>query len=100
MNSYQLSARSNQFEFTIKFKLRGNAPKIEELKAKLTIVINEGGNSEKILDIKSQIKELVDEEVMNALKKGKTKTFLKMRDQARRSLTQRMPKRVIMRLYF
>ena len=38
-------------EFTKKFKLGGNAPKIDKLKATLTRVIDEGGSSEEILDI-------------------------------------------------
>ena len=46
-------------EFNKRFKLRGNAPKINKLKAELTLVINEGGNSEEILDIESCIKLLV-----------------------------------------
>ena len=47
-------------EFTKKFKLRGNAPKIDKLNAPLTRVIDEGGCSEEILNIESQIRELVD----------------------------------------
>ena len=35
--------------FTKKFKLRGNTPKINKLKATLTRVIDEGGSSEEIL---------------------------------------------------
>ena len=41
---------------------------MNKLKVKLMIVINEGGKSEEILDIESQIKELVDEDVIMALK--------------------------------
>ena len=65
--------------------MRGNAPKINKLKAKLTRVIDEGGSSEEILDIKSQIRELVDEDVMLALKKRKITLYLKMKDQIKRS---------------
>ena len=73
--------------FTRYFKLRGT-PKINKLKQELMIVINEGGSSEEILDIESLIKELVDDDVMKALKNRRKKTtFLKMRDQARHSLT-------------
>ena len=57
--------------FTKKFKLSGNAPKINKLKAKLTRVIDEGGSSEEILDIESQMRELVDEDLMSALKNRK-----------------------------
>ena len=50
------------------------------------IVIDEGGSSEEILDIKSQIRELVDEDVMLALKKKRKITvYLKMKDQIKRS---------------
>ena len=48
------------------------------------IVIDEGGSSEEILDIKSQIRELVDEDVMLALKKRKITVYLKMKDQIKR----------------
>ena len=61
--------REQTIEFTKKFKFRGNAPKINKLKAKLTRVIDKGRCSEEILDIKSQMRELVDEDVMSALKK-------------------------------
>ena len=56
--------------FTRNFKLRGT-PKINKLKHELMIVINEGGSSEEILDIESLIKELVDDDVMKALKNRK-----------------------------
>ena len=58
--------------------MRSNGPKINKLK---------GGSRKEILDIESQIKELVDDDVMKALKTEKNTTFLKMRDQAKRSLT-------------
>ena len=61
---------------TKRFKLRGNAPKINKLKAKLTRVIDEGGSSEEILDMESQIRELVDEDVMSALKNRKNYSIL------------------------
>ena len=38
-------------EFTKKFKLRGDAPKIDKLNATLTRVIDEVGSIEEILDI-------------------------------------------------
>ena len=64
------------------------------------IVIDEGGSSEEILDIKSQIRELVDEDVMLALKKRKITVYLKMKDQIKRSCTWKMPRMVITRLFF
>ena len=39
-------------------------------------VIDEGGNSQEILDIESQIRELVDEDVMEALKNRKNHSIL------------------------
>ena len=63
-------------EFTKSFKLRGNAPKIKKLKANLTRVIDEDGSSEKKLVIKSQIRELVDEDVMSALENRKNYSIL------------------------
>ena len=77
--------REQTIEFTKKFKLRGNAPQMNKLKAKLMSFIDEGGSSEEILDIKSQIRELVDEDVMLALKKRKITVYLKMKDQIKRS---------------
>ena len=63
-------------EFTKRFKSRGNAPKINKLKTKLTKVIDEGGSSEEILDMESQIRELEDEDVMSALKNRKNYSIL------------------------
>ena len=54
-----VKCKEQTIEFTKKFKLRGNAPKINKLKAALTRVIDEGGNSEEILKIESQIREYV-----------------------------------------
>ena len=55
-------------EFTKRFKLKGNNSKIKKPKAEFTSIINEVGNSEDIPNNKSQIKELVDEDVAKALK--------------------------------
>ena len=63
-------------EFIKEFKLRGNTPKINTLKAKFTRVIDEGGSSEEILEIESQMRELVDEDVMSALKNRKNYSIL------------------------
>ena len=43
-------------KFPKRFKIKGNNPRINKLKAELTSIINEGGNSEDILNIESQIK--------------------------------------------
>ena len=67
-----VKCKKQTIEFTKRFKLRGNAPKINKLKAKLTRV----GSSEEILDIESQIRELVDEDVMSALKNRKNYSIL------------------------
>ena len=40
-----VKCKEQTIEFTIKFELRGNAPKINKLKANLTRVIDEGGGS-------------------------------------------------------
>ena len=53
-----------------------SAPKINKLKAKLTRVIDEGGSCEEILDIESQMREIVDEDVMSALKNRKNYSIL------------------------
>ena len=51
-------------------------PKLKKLKAKLTRVIDEGGSSEEILEIESQMRELVDQDVMTALKNRKNYSIL------------------------
>ena len=77
LNEFLLvKCKEQTIEFTKKFKLRGNAPKINKLKAKLTRVIDEGGSSEEILEIESQMRELVDEDVMKALKNRKNYSIL------------------------
>ena len=64
-------------KFTKRFKLKGNTPKINKLKAELTTIINEGGSSEEILNIERRIKELVDKDVVKkALKKRKNYNIL------------------------
>ena len=51
-------------EFSKRIKLKGNTPKIIKLKIELpSVLINEGGNSEDILNIQ----ELVDEDFDKAL---------------------------------
>ena len=58
--------------FTKKFKLRGNSPKINKLKTKLTKLANQGGdNSEEILRLENQIQLLVDEDLTKALQNRK-----------------------------
>ena len=49
---------------------------MNKLKAELTSVINKGGTSEEILNIESQIKELVDEGEVKALKNKKNCNIL------------------------
>ena len=72
LQEFLLVKRKEQtIEFTKMFKLRGNAPKIDKLKSTLTRVIDEDGSSEEILDIERQIRELVDEDVILALKNRK-----------------------------
>ena len=71
-----VKCKEQMIEFTKEFKLRGNAPKIDKLKATLTRVIDEGGSSEEILNIESQIRELVDEDVILALKSRKDYNIL------------------------
>ena len=51
--------------------LKGYNQKINKLEAELTSIVNEGVHSEDILDVESQIKELVDEDVAKALKNRK-----------------------------
>ena len=65
-------------EFSKKLKRKGNTPKINKLKQELTSVINEGGhNSDKILSIKSQIQQLVEEDLIQVLQHRKTFSILK-----------------------
>ena len=71
-----IKSEEQMMEFNKKFKLRGHAPKINKLKANWMRVIDEGGSSEEILDIESQIRELVDEDVRSALKNRKNYSIL------------------------
>ena len=71
-----VKCKEQMIEFTKKFKLRGNSPKINKLMAKLMKVIDESGSSEEILNIESQMRELVDEDVMSALKNRKNYIIL------------------------
>ena len=71
-----IKCKEQTIEFTKKFKSGGTAPKINKLKANLTRVIDESGSSEEISDIESQIRELVDEDVMLALKNRKNYSIL------------------------
>ena len=68
--------KKQTIKFTKRFKLKGNTPKINKLKAELTTVINEGGRSEEILDNKSQVKELEDEDIIKAIKNRKKYNIL------------------------
>ena len=65
----QTKCKEHTIEITKSFR-------INKLKAELTTIINEGGSSEEILNIESQIKELGDEDVDNALKKRKNYNIL------------------------
>ena len=68
--------KEQTIEFTKRFKLKGNTLKINKLKAELTSIITEGGSSAEMLNIESQIKELVDEDVAKALKNRKNYNIL------------------------
>ena len=60
LNEFLLvKCKEQTIEFTKKFKFKGNAPKINKLKAVSMRVIDEGGSSEEILDIESQIRRLL-----------------------------------------
>ena len=80
-----IKCKDQTIEFTKKFRLRGNGPKINKLKVKLMRVIYEGGSSQEILDIESQIRELVDEDIMLALKNRKMYNILEDERQAKGS---------------
>ena len=71
MDSCKQKIKEQTIELTKWFESKGNTPKINKLKAELTTVINEGYISEEILNIESQIKELVDKDVVKALKNRK-----------------------------
>ena len=59
-----VKCKEQTMDFTKRFELNRH-------KAELKTVINEGGSSEEILDIESPIKELVDEDMVKALKNRK-----------------------------
>ena len=73
----QTKCKAQTIEFTKRFKLKGNTPKINKLKAELTTIRDDGGSSEEILDIESRIKDFVDDDdVMKALKNRKNYNIL------------------------
>ena len=51
--------------------MKGKTPKINKLKVGLTFVIDEEGSSEDILNIESQIQELVDKDLAKAFQHRK-----------------------------
>ena len=52
-----MKCKEQTIEFTTRFKLRGNTPKINKINAELTTLINDGGSSEEIFDIEICINE-------------------------------------------
>ena len=55
-------------KYTKTFKLTGNIPKINKLRADLTVLVNSGGSGEDILKIEARTKELEEEDNAKALK--------------------------------
>ena len=70
---------------------------MNKLKDQLTTVTNEGGSSEEILNIESKINELVDEDIVKALKNRKNYNILEDDRPSKKFLNLENAKRVIMR---
>ena len=77
--------KEQTMNYTKKFRLKGNTPMINKLRADLTALVNSGGSSEDILKIEARMKELEEEDIARALKLRKTSVFVRMRGQAKSS---------------
>ena len=60
-------------------------PKINKLRAELTVLVNSGGSGEDILKIEARMKEFEEEDIAKAPNLGRISEFLRMRDQAKHS---------------
>ena len=74
--------KEQTMNYTKRFRLKGNIPMINKLRADLTTLFNSGGSGEDILKIEARMKELEEEDIARALKLRKTSLFLTMRDQS------------------
>ena len=72
-------------EYMKQFKLIGNIPKINKLRADITALVNSGGSGEDILNIEARMKELEEEDMPKPSNLGRISVFLRMRDQAKPS---------------
>ena len=68
--------KEQTMEYTKQFKLKGNIPKINKLRADLTVLVNSGGIGEDILKIEAGMKEPEEEDIVNALKLRKNSSIL------------------------
>ena len=55
-------------KYTKQFRLKGNIPMINKLRADLTTLVNSGESGEDILKIEARMKELEEEDIARALK--------------------------------
>ena len=55
-------------DYTKRYRLKGNSPMINKLRAELTSLVNSGGSGEEILKIEAKMKDLEEEDIARALK--------------------------------
>ena len=60
--------KEQTMNYTKRFRLKGNSPMINKLRADLTAIVNSGGSGEEILKIEARMKELEEEDIARALK--------------------------------
>ena len=80
-----VTCKEQTIEFTKKFKLRGNAPKMNRLKATLTRVIDEGCAVRRFSTLIVKKESSLMRTLCLLSKSGKTTSFVKMKDQAKHS---------------
>ena len=68
--------KEQTMNYTKQFRLKGNIPMINKLRADLTTLVNSGGSGEDILKIEARMKELEEEDIARALKLRKNFSIL------------------------
>ena len=68
--------KEQTMNYTKQFRLKGNIPMINKLRADLTTLVNSGESGEDILKIEARMKELEEEDIARALKLRKNFSIL------------------------
>ena len=63
-----IKCKEQTMDYTKRYRLKGNSPMINKLRAELTSLVNSGGSGEEILKIEARMKDLEEEDIARALK--------------------------------